>query len=188
MIRAQCSFWVLFWRTFGTFLLITLAAIVALLIACGCCTREALTQGTPNLSLVDPANNIWRGGQPTTQGWEWLAKQGIKDVIKLNTSAEGSDQSARDWGMRVHEYPITTAQQLVGSPHNAEHAAFALSNAGKNVFVHCSHGQDRTGLTIAIYRFQYQHWDKAKAQDEMLRGGFHKSLHGLWEYWERTKQ
>ena len=49
-------------------------------------------------------------------------------------------------------------------------------------FVHCAHGQDRTGLVVAVYRVRHG-WTKAQAQAEMLRLGFHPTLLGLWQSW-----
>jgi protein tyrosine/serine phosphatase len=51
--------------------------------------------------------------------------------------------------------------------------------------VHCTHGQDRTGLIIGLYRLN-EGWTKDAAYKEMLVHHFHSSLHGLHEYWENT--
>ena len=55
---------------------------------------------------------------------------------------------------------------------------------GSGTFVHCTHGQDRTGLIIAIYRLTKCGWSKKKAQREMLKLGFHKEMLGLWRFWK----
>src|SRR2546430_2746714 len=83
--------------------------------------------------------------------------------------------------------PIDFKQQLSGAQlavkvKNAIRQMRYLKN-GK-IFVHCEHGQDRTGLVVACYRVQAEGWSKAKAEKEMFDHGFHKILHGLWEYWE----
>ena len=47
------------------------------------------------------------------------------------------------------------------------------------VFVHCSHGADRTGAMTAAYRVVVQGWDKEEAIREMIQGGF--GYHTLWD-------
>ncbi len=47
------------------------------------------------------------------------------------------------------------------------------------VFVHCSHGADRTGAMTAAYRVVVQGWDKEEAIREMTLGGF--GYHTLWD-------
>ena len=64
--------------------------------------------------------------------------------------------------------------------------AEAVSIATPGTFVHCSHGQDRTGLLVGLYRLK-QGWAKTNAYTEMLTNGFHPALHGLHEFWENAK-
>lgn len=50
------------------------------------------------------------------------------------------------------------------------------------IFIHCKHGQDRTGLIIGLYRVEVQGWSPARAYREMLTNGFHPELTGLRNY------
>jgi tyrosine-protein phosphatase SIW14 len=50
--------------------------------------------------------------------------------------------------------------------------------------VHCTHGQDRTGLVVGLYRTIHDGWTKTDAYREMLQLGFHPELRGLREFWE----
>ncbi len=59
----------------------------------------------------------------------------------------------------------------------------AVSAIGPGTLVHCEHGQDRTGVAIGLYRL-HTGWTEEHAEDEMLAHGFHRSLIGLWEWWE----
>ncbi len=83
----------------------------------------------------------------------------------------------------VVRVPIPTEEQLLGPVH-PEQIREATAAIRPGTFVHCEHGQDRTGLIVAIHRVQADGWTKADAEGEMLAHGFHKQLHGLWEYWE----
>lgn len=174
---------------------------------CGLCGCHAapVTHGIPNLAQVEPG--VWRGGQPNDEGWKWLKSQEVATVIKLNTESEASDNAARNlYGMEVWGFPLTTGQQLgfVAIPKDyfdtaiaafpmpkAQLASFGLPSnySHGNVFIHCQHGQDRTGLFVACYRVagHQEGWTRERAEKEMLALGFHKSLHGLWEAWENFK-
>src|SRR5262249_21361082 len=49
---------------------------------------------------------------------------------------------------------------------------------GGGVLVHCTHGQDRTGLVIGIHRVMHDHIGKDEAYSEMLKNHFHPELQG----------
>jgi protein tyrosine/serine phosphatase len=40
------------------------------------------------------------------------------------------------------------------------------------VYIHCRHGQDRTGIAVAAYRMKMQGWSLSEAQAEMQDFGF----------------
>ena len=166
---------------------------------CGCKSAQS-SNGVPNFAIVDEKIGVYRGAEPSPDGWKYLASIGISNVVKLNTAAEGTDAPATALGMKVNPFPFTTEEQLLGPLDDARvKAAVAAITAG--TFIHCGSdsrsdtnslayrfgtqgGQDRTGLICALYRVK-SGWTKQAAEDEMLRMGFHKSLHGLHEYWEK---
>ena len=140
------------------------------------------TNDIPNLVFVCPS--IYRGGQPAgLPGWQYLQSIGISNVIKLDTAEEGDDTLGESLGMTVHRHPIDTLQQLVTGP-DAGMIAQAAAEITPGTFIHCKHGQDRTGLLVGYYRVKEQHWSKAEAYAEMLAGGFHPALLGLQRFWE----
>ena len=137
----------------------------------------------PNLDFVDLDRKIWRGGQPDDPGWNQLKANGITHVIKLNEESEGTDITAEALGMAVFSLPISLLEQILTEP--SKHAILqAVDYIGDNTFIHCEHGQDRTGLVVGVYRVLKQGWSKQDAEDEMLAHGFHKILLGLWDYWQ----
>jgi protein tyrosine/serine phosphatase len=154
--------------------------IVLLFGLCGCATQQ-ISHGIPNLAQVEPG--VWRGGQPNSEGWQYLKSLGIKQDVKLNTSQEGSDALALSNGMQIIYLPISFAQMTIGQPDvNTLNAAIASIKPG--TYVHCEHGQDRTGLIMGVYRVRVEHWTKQQAYQEMLRHGFHPLLRGLCWSWE----
>lgn len=171
-----------------------LALSVALLASC--CTTQL--KPIPNFAQVD--KSVWRGGQPTAQGWTNLYQLGVHWVIKLNTDAEGSDELAAQLGMTVYKFPISVGEQLEGGPQlSTVSKAVAMLQRG-NAYVHCGSdartrskldvflktqgGQDRTGLVVGVYRVWVDGWPKAKAYAEMKSFGFHPLLKGLYDFWE----
>lgn len=116
-------------------------------------------------------------------GWAYLQSLGITKVIKMNAETEGSDDEARKLGMRVYSYPINWEHQTLLRPNLAD-ITNAVSIIGPGTYIHCTHGQDRTGLVVGCLRVWGDRWPKQAAYDEMLRNGFHPSLHGLNDCWE----
>ena len=157
-----------------------IALILALLLV-GCSTPKPVD--LPNFRAVSGHAGVYRGGQPTEKGWAVLFELGISNVIKLNVAEyEGTDDPARALGMTVVELPIDTLHQTLLKP-----SLLTLSNAVNSItpgtYVHCSHGQDRTGIVIGCLRIWRDGWTNSDAYDEMRAHGFHPSLVGLQERW-----
>lgn len=154
---------------------------VLLLLFHGGRALAADTHGIPNFAQVEPG--IWRGGQPTPEGWKYLKSIGVKRDLKLNTERESSDAAAKINGIEVICFPIPLSEQTIHKPKSE-----TLSNAVNAIkpdgtYIHCEHGQDRTGLVVGIYRVKVQHWTKAAAYAEMKAHGFHPVLRGLQACW-----
>ena len=49
----------------------------------------------------------------------------------------------------------------------------------QKVLVHCYHGSDRTGATIAMYRIIFENWSIEDAVKEMKQGGY--GYHIIWK-------
>ena len=47
-----------------------------------------------------------------------------------------------------------------------------IKNRKGPVLLHCWHGSDRTGATVAAYRIVFNNWTKGQAIDEMINGGY----------------
>lgn len=137
--------------------------------------------GIPNLAEVD--GSVLRGGQPSAGGWCWLKNSGITKIVKLNLEGDASDSSGVSLGMTQTYCPIDLADQIIFKPDYSTVMA-AVNAIQPGTFVHCTHGQDRTGLVIGCYRVLKQGWTKDAAWAEMLQHGFHPELLGLTLFWE----
>ena len=181
-----------------------LAAILALTacVAVQCPTTSTdphalCTEGVPNLRTVEEGR-IYRGGQPSAVGWRYLHDVlGVTTVVKLNGSREsdgqGDDAPAASLGMTVRRHPMSpfddgdplevfrgpTAPELAAALHDLTHAQGA-------VYLHCTHGRDRTGLMAALYRVFVDHWSPRRARQERQALGYRRVLFGLDAAWHEA--
>ena len=151
-------------------------------LALGGDTAPAAAHGIPHFAQVEPG--VWRGGQPNAAGWEYLKSLGVKREMKLNARKEAADELAATNGIQIIYLPITLKQQTIGKPKAADLNAAVAAIKPDGTFVHCQHGQDRTGLVIGAYRVKVRHWTKTAAYKEMQAHGFHPLLRGLYWSWQ----
>lgn len=127
---------------------------------------EDAPHGLSNFYQVN--DHIYRGGQPSDEGFKSLAKLGVKTILDLRESGDRSaSESAEVTSLGMHYVNIPLAGFAAPSAEQVSKvlALFSDSSAGP-VFVHCRRGADRTGTMIALYRIEHDHWDNGKALDE----------------------
>ncbi len=156
---------------------------LAALLACAAPAAASIA----NFKEVDPG--VYRGSQPRDGDWAYLKSLGIKTIVKLDLPSEGSDEAAKKLGIAVLDLsgPPSELGDMMGAPRpeRIRLAVKALADEKlRPVYVHCLHGQDRTGLIVGLYRVVHDHYTKKQAYGEMTRNGFHRELHGLREIWE----
>ena len=124
---------------------------------------------------------LYRGAQPTYEQFAELKAIGVGTVIDLR-AAVGRESEA----IACKANDIIHANVPMGEEHlklldglmPPSHAQVKLllammtdQHSHGGVFVHCEHGQDRTGAAIAIYRMVVDHWSNAEAMAEAHRFG-----------------
>ncbi len=124
--------------------------------------------GLSNVGRVSPG--IFRGAQPTKEGYATLKMMGVKTVINLRTSMS-ENKAVEAAGMRSIEVPMEMSTDQLKTKVDRVVALMADS-ANQPVFVHCRHGQDRTGIVVAAYRMKVEGWRLADAEAEMQAFGF----------------
>jgi len=128
--------------------------------------------GVPNFYQVN--DHVYRGAQPTDEGWKSLAAMGVKTVIDLRRKdehpTEAEKQAVEAAGMRYVNIPMNG---LVAPSHEQISKVMALLDSTKDgpVFVHCRRGADRTGTVIACYRIAHDGWHHKKALAEAKSAG-----------------
>ena len=137
----------------------TLTAVSAL--------ADSHEKNLPNFQKVD--DQVYRGGQPTSDGFKSLAKMGIKTVVDLRLIGEHSQEAEQkivtSLGMRYVSIPMHGMATPDDKQVAAVQALFADSASGP-VFVHCKRGADRTGMVVAVYRISHDRWENKRALDE----------------------
>jgi uncharacterized protein (TIGR01244 family) len=130
----------------------------------------------PGLSNLHKVNdNLYRGAQPEKEGYEELAKMGVKTVICLRDS-DPDLKMIEGAGLECVHIPVKT-----WDPEGHEVVQFLKTVTDKSkqpIYVHCKHGSDRTGTMCAIYRIAVDGWSKKNAIEEMTKGDF--GFHSVW--------
>jgi tyrosine-protein phosphatase SIW14 len=127
--------------------------------------------GIRNFDQVDA--HVYRGGQPTNAGFQYLAKLGVKTVIDLREAdgrAKAEESVVTRAGMKYVNVPMTGLTPPTEAQISRILAILEDSALG-SVFVHCRRGADRTGAVIAAYHIDNDKWDSARAlKDAMAHG------------------
>jgi len=124
--------------------------------------------GVRDFGEVTPS--LYRGTQPSKEGFEQLAKMGIKIVVDLRGDRKGERATVEKLGTLYEPLPWFCMR-----PKDAIIARFLnliRDNPGKKIFVHCNTGIDRTGMMVAAYRMAEQGWTAHEAMAEMKAFGF----------------
>lgn len=144
-------------RTAGFFVAIALPAVAL---------AGSQPDGVPNFHKVD--DHVYRGAQPSEQGFKSLSKLGIKTVVDLRESGDHSlveEKSVRAAGMEYMTVPMNGLE----APSNdkvVKVLALLEDTSTGPVFVHCKRGKDRTGAVIACYRMEHDGWKNDQALGE----------------------
>ena len=137
--------------------------------------------GLPGLSNVGRvASGVYRGAQPKPEGYATLSAMGIRTVINLRL-LHSEREAVTAAGMKSIEIPMNTFKDV--SPEKVKRViGFIRDPANQPVFVHCAHGQDRTGIVVAAYRMEADGWSREDAIAEMQAFGFNDIWHELMEF------
>lgn len=116
------------------------------------------------------ASGIYRGEQPGAAGYATLKRLGVKTVIDLRTS-ESEKAQVEAAGMKAIAVPIEMSRK--GLKEKVDQVVALMADpVNQPVYVHCRHGQDRTGIVVAAYRMSQQGWALKDAESEMQAFGF----------------
>ncbi len=153
----------------------------------GCMTMTALPeQQRPAVwaRSLSPVHNfyqvdtlLFRSEQPSLALLPLLQQQQIGVVINLRHHHEDAKILDKS-GIELIHIPIHTwainREDLLQIMQTIQQA----QQQQKKVLIHCYHGSDRTGASVAMYRIIFQHWQVAEALQEMKQGNY--GFHPIW--------
>lgn len=119
-----------------------------------------------NLYKVD--KGVYRSEQPDEEGVTDLRLLGIKEILNLR------EYHRDDGEVGKSSFILMRVKMDAGevSEKQVIQALKIIKNRKGAILIHCWHGSDRTGVTVAAYRILFNHWTKAQALDEMVNGGY----------------
>jgi protein tyrosine phosphatase (PTP) superfamily phosphohydrolase (DUF442 family) len=130
-------------------------------------------RGIANFGQVAP--DLFRGGQPTSEGYRELKQMGVDTVISFRHE-KGENSLERRFvealGMRFVNLPWHAWDKPTDEEVGRFFTLLAASPQRK-VYVHCQQGRDRTGAMVALYRVAVDHWCPASAVAEMKAYHYH---------------
>ena len=131
--------------------------------------RRISPSGVPNAGEVTP--NLYRGAQPTPEGFRQLKEMGIDIVVDFRmTDKDKEKREVTQLGMQYVAIPwhcYFPKDKVV-----AQFLILLRENRGKKIFVHCRYGDDRTGMMIAAHRMADEGWMADEARKEMDAFGY----------------
>src|SRR5579871_5902817 len=126
-------------------------------------TRPAHEPGVPNFGRLN--SDLWRSGQPTREGYQRLAAEGLKTVVNLRDEFP-QDKDRIPAGVRYVYIPIRNDH-----PPTDEQAKEFIDTvadpANWPVLVHCEAGEGRAGTMSALVRHSLDGWDHDKIMAEV---------------------
>jgi protein tyrosine/serine phosphatase len=133
----------------------------------------------PNLHLVSPG--LLRGEQPSQDALALLKKAGVRTVVNLRNEDILIQQEAAQ-ALSLGLNYVSIPMDVFNRPADLEVQRFlatVIDAANQPVYVHCQHGEDRTGTMCAIFRMTQQGWPVDQAYQEMISLGFKPVLEQL---------
>ena len=168
--------------------LLVSAVFISVFNVSGCMANSTLdAQQRPKnwATLVDAQHNfyqispdVFRSEQPNAELIPLLHKYKIGTVINLR-SRNADAKVLQQQSLNLVHIPINTWAINRNDLLHAMQAIQTAKQQHQKVLVHCYHGSDRTGATIAMYRIIFEKWSIGEATKEMKHGGY--GFHVIWK-------
>ncbi|WOE30467.1 MULTISPECIES: dual specificity protein phosphatase family protein [unclassified Acinetobacter] len=121
---------------------------------------------------------LFRSEQPAQNLIPLLQYYQINTVINLRSSDKKDQQAFKNTSVELVHIPIHTWAISKQDLLQIMQVIQTAKQQQKNVLIHCYHGSDRTGASIAMYRIIFEHWSIEDALNEMQNGGY--GFHPIW--------
>ncbi|MEG2359140.1 dual specificity protein phosphatase family protein [Acinetobacter sp.] len=133
-------------------------------------------------NLYQISVSVYRSEQPDADLIPALKAHDIQMVINLRTRDKDRLLLSADEFQLVH-IPVKTWAMSRGDLLQVMQSIQQAQANDQKVLIHCYHGSDRTGASIAMYRIIFERWTVQEALNEMKHGGY--GFHPVWINIER---
>ncbi|WP_216937825.1 MULTISPECIES: dual specificity protein phosphatase family protein [unclassified Acinetobacter] len=120
---------------------------------------------------------VYRSEQPSTKLIPLLKQHQIDVIINLRSRDRDSRVLSTE-KFQLHHVPIHTWALDRGDLLKVMQLIQQAQQNNQKVLLHCYHGSDRTGASVAMYRIIFQNWSIEDAVQEMKHGGY--GFHAIW--------
>ena len=135
-----------------------------------------LIQRDSNFYQID--HSLYRSEQPSAELSQLIQTHQIDVIINLRARHKDpkivQDPSIEYVHLPIHTWQINR-EDLLQVMRTIQQA----KQKQQKVLIHCYHGSDRTGASVAMYRIIFQGWSIEAAKQEMKHGGY--GYHPIWK-------
>ena len=155
---------------------------------------DSIANPIPNFHSVD--GHVFRGAEPHADGMIYLHQIKIRTDIDLEAFPDpvGDEKAEALPDINFDHQPILALPSVLGylAPVNDGEVDKILATmadpASWPVFVHCQHGEDRTGMIVALYRVMTGEKTPQDAYNEALSYGIHPYYTNFVRYYQQKSQ
>ena len=133
---------------------------------------------------IDPQSNfykisdtVYRSEQPHEALLPELKQNHIDKIINLRSS-DSDPLVFNDPSFQLIHIPINTWAINRDDLLKVMQEIQSAKQHHQKVLIHCYHGSDRTGASVAMYRIIFENWSTQDAMNEMKHGGY--GFHPIW--------
>jgi tyrosine-protein phosphatase SIW14 len=164
-------------------LLISLSFMICVADTPAALAQPAADQVTSHLieGVKQVAPDLYRGAYPDASVLTALKNAGVTTIVclcneKKLVARESSEAS--QMGLKLVCIPLSPFHRPADSDIK-QFLNITKQKAQNPVYVHCRHGEDRTGAMVGLYRVMENGWSADAAYREMLSDGFHPFFFNL---------
>lgn len=135
-----------------------------------------LIQRESNFYQID--HSLYRSEQPSAELSQLIQAHHIDVMINLRARHK-DPKIVQDPSIEYVHIPIHTWQINREDLLQVMRTIQQAKQKQQKVLIHCYHGSDRTGASVAMYRIIFQGWSIEAAKQEMKHGGY--GYHLIWK-------
>lgn len=128
------------------------------------------------------SDELYRSEQPSDELTPLLKQYAINVVINLRSRDKDTDVLSNE-DLKLKHVPIHTWAMNREDLLNVMQLIQQARQNNEKILLHCYHGSDRTGASVAMYRIIFQNWRIEDAVQEMKHGGY--GFHSIWRNIEK---